>query len=238
LAECVICKRRLPQGDGSSICDICIDHLRRPFRERKVCPRCGRPLGPGSETVCFECATRPSSFGRVYPGAFYRDPVAALVKRMKYGGEAYLATPLAYLLADALLEALPQYDVLVPVPLTAKKLAERGYNQSELVARRLFQIGGPRVIRALIKTQDHPAQAGLSRAERLTNLSGTIALHPRHGRSIVGKSVLVIDDVFTTGATVHACADVLLAGDAGQVDVAVIATGYAIPTEFRDQITR
>jgi ComF family protein len=230
LPRCVVCGHPLPVQDHRSICDICLGYLRRPLVARDCCRLCGRPLARAERDFCRECSKREESFGRVHPGALYRDPVATLVKRMKYGAEPHLAAPLTCLIAEAVGPWLKEYDCLVPVPISRRKMAERRYNQSLLLARRLLQMGGPPVVSALTTVKDHDAQATLSRTERQENLSGSISVPACRRSTLARKSVLLIDDVFTTGATAHACACQLLSAGAARVDVAVIAIAVMIST--------
>jgi ComF family protein len=154
----------------------------------------------------------------------YGGAVARAIARFKYERRPDLARPLGDLLwravepdADALSGA-----IVVPVPLHPRRLAERGYNQSALLARRLAGRLGARVAPlALARTRDAPAQATLDRRDRLSNLQG--AFRAREADRVRGRTVLLVDDVRTTGATLACCAEALAAAGAAGVAAAVLA---------------
>jgi ComF family protein len=154
-----------------------------------------------------------------------------LIHALKYGGRFRLAAPLGAMIAAALeaegLKERARRSVLVPVPLSARRRASRGYNQAALLARETARgLGLPRrrvAARALKRVKEAPPQAGLGRAERLKNPAGTYAVDERKRRRIEGRHVLLVDDVLTTGATAGECARLLLEAGAADVIVAVVA---------------
>jgi ComF family protein len=120
-----------------------------------------------------------------------------------------------------LTKQLTQSDFLMPVPLSDKRLRERGFNQSLLLARRL---SSARCIdQGLIRVRDTAAQAGLSRAQRQVNLTHAFAVHPKHIRHLAGKKLLLVDDVVTTGSTLQACSLALLHAGAASVNAVTLA---------------
>jgi ComF family protein len=151
----------------------------------------------------------------------YHGPLGDAVRKLKYQGRTDLAAPLAERLA-ASLRPLKAHEgaTFVPVPLHPKRLADRGYNQSALVARKLGQIlGAPVEPRALVRLRVTGEQAALARAERLLNLRGAFAL--RYPGTL--SNVVLVDDVVTTGATALACARAVEAGGGRVVAVAALA---------------
>jgi ComF family protein len=177
---------------------------------------------------CSPCAAQVEPAGTQDPtrlAAFvYGGPIAETIVRLKYGARPDLARPLGDLLYRA---AMPHVDVLrgalvVPVPLHPSRLAERGYNQSALVGGRLARhMGAPFDAMALARVRDTTQQAKLDRAARLANVDGSIRV--RHAGRVQGRTVLLVDDVSTTGATLAACADALLGAGADEVRTAVVA---------------
>jgi ComF family protein len=155
--------------------------------------------------------------------------VLALLHRFKYGGCVELAGPLAALLRAAFRRHFPGVgiDAIVPVPLHAKRLRSRGFNQAELLVRRWQalhphdQAGGILLPGALIRRRHTPAQAGLGRKERMVNLRGAFSAGPKD--AVCGMRVLLVDDVYTTGATVGECARVLAGAGAARIDVLTLA---------------
>ena len=186
------------------------------------CVLCG--AGSADEMVCAPClASLPAldpGIHRVVAPFEYRFPIDRLVQRFKFAGDLAVGRWLALqLAARARGEARPQ--LLVPVPLTRKRLRARGFNQTVEIARAVSrQLRIPAAIRMLERTRDAPAQAGLSRRARRANLRG--AFRCRRG-ALAGLHVALIDDVVTTGATADAAARALKRAGAARVDVWAIA---------------
>jgi len=202
-----------------------------------VCPRCAACDAAVAAAVVF-CPVCASAAQRVVPAprvraanavdahaAFiYGGSIARAIVRLKYEQRPDLARPLGDLLWTSiqLYRSTRGDAVVVPVPLHPARLAERGYNQSALlahcVARRLR---APLDTVALERARDTPRQTSLDRRTRAENVAG--AFEVRHGRGIVGRTVLLIDDVRTTGATLEACAQVLRSSGAACVRSFAIA---------------
>jgi ComF family protein len=212
---CPTCDRPLPAGAPSPLCAACRAAIVVPVA--CPCARCGGPAPPGG--TCVSCVQRCPAFtgaralGPYRPGD-PRDVLARAVQQLKYHARRELAAPLGELLA----EHYPYADdaLLVPVPLHLSRLRARGYNQALLLARALARrrrlACDPRL---LVRTRATPEQAELDADARRTNVRGAFAL--RRGTRPSHPSVVVIDDVLTTGATADACARALIAGGAGQV---------------------
>ncbi len=195
------------------------------------CAACDSPV-PRLAVFCPSCASTVEVDGHgggdaafVYGGA-----VAQAIVRMKYESRPDLARPLGDLLwrsiasrAEALRDVL-----VVPVPLHPSRLAERGFNQSSLLARRVAgHLGAPFAPLALARGRDTPKQATLDREARLANVAG--AFRTREPARVCGRAVLLVDDVATTGATLQACAHALRAAGAGAVATAVLARAGLFP---------
>ena len=177
---------------------------------------------------CAECASTVDPIEPARPdscAAFgYGGAIAQAIGRLKYEARPDLARPLGDLLARALYphaEALRD-AVVIPVPLHPYRLAERGYNQSALIARRVARALGTAILPvALIRTRDTPAQAALDRAARGSNVVD--AFRVRDPARLRGRAVLLVDDVKTTGATIKACRAALLKVHATSIADAVVA---------------
>jgi ComF family protein len=158
---------------------------------------------------------------------------AELVREMKYRGKDWYADTVAaimaaryFALADSETGELPSYDYLLSVPMSSGKKAVRGYDQAELIAARLSRRIGVRVLKkTLTRTRDTDVMSGLSKDERRINLGGAFYVSCGMINTLAGKNLLLADDVYTTGSTVDACAEALLAAGADNVDVIVFATG-------------
>jgi ComF family protein len=194
--------------------------------------RCGACDVPVARRAVF-CAACASTTERPLPPA--RDPralaafvyggaLARAITRFKYEGRPDLARPLGDLLWSAMAPQASELrgSVIVPVPLHATRLAERGYNQAALLANRVaWRLGAKVRATALARTRDTPRQATLDRTDRLSNV--TQAFHVREPRAVAGRAVLLVDDVRTTGSTLRACMAALTQAGAASVRTAVLA---------------
>jgi len=181
---------------------------------------------------CGACLTRPgtSALQACAAAVDYAYPWDGLIARFKFQGEPGWASQFAcrMLQAPRSITLLSQSDLLVPVPLTAARLAERGYNQAwELVKalKRLCTatVAAQPVADALVRVIEAPDQHHLTRERRLRNLHGVFAPHPWHASRLSGAHVLLVDDVTTTGATLQAAAQALCQAGAERVSALVFA---------------
>lgn len=192
-----------------------------------VCDLCGTPLpgeGDGVSVHCDDCMAiaRPWSGGRA--ALVYSGTGRSLVLALKHGDRTDIARPAARWLARAAAPVTAPGALLVPVPLHPFRLIRRRYNQSALLARALArETGCDWLPDALVRIRRTPGLDGRSRAERFTILADAIRPHPRAGRRLAGRDVLLVDDVMTSGATLAASAEAALASGAASVCVAVLA---------------
>ena len=187
------------------------------------CAGCGIPLSPpaAEPARCGACLTQTLPFDRALAAAPYRGTVQTAIHLFKYQGKHGLAEPLARLLVPLLQEA-PAVDLLVPVPLHPRRLRQRGFNQAALLAYRLGRRTGlPFHPDALTRVRWTPPQVTLERETRLRNLRGAFALAVPE--AVAERRVGLVDDVYTTGATVRECARVLKQGGARTVTVLTLA---------------
>jgi ComF family protein len=209
--RCYLC--RGASRRGAVLCAPCLGDLPRLAGPR--CPRCTLP-GPEG-TPCGRCLAHPPQYDATVAALVYAFPADVLVQALKYRGELALAPLLGTLLA-ALLPGDPEVDVAVPVPLSARRLRERGYNQAMEIARSLP--AAPRLAPELCaRVRDTPAQSELPWAARARNVRDAF----RCTRALEGRSVAVIDDVMTTGATLDAVAAALKRAGAARVVNWVVA---------------
>lgn len=203
--------------EGDFICSACRQSL--PTLPASVCPRCGHPQ-PGGE-LCPACAV-PSGIDGLRAPYVFQGVVRQAVHELKYRNLRTLATPLAMLLRDALAARPVPGDVLVPVPLHQRRLRERGYNQSGLLARELGNLTGmPAVEGCLLRRRYTSPQARTaSAAERQQHMAGAFACRDARLR---GRRVILLDDVATSGATLDAAAAALKAAGATSVWGLVVA---------------
>ena len=196
---------------GSWLCDRC--HARIRFLEEPLCPNCGREV-EFAGAHC-GCRHRLRSLWRVRSAAAYDGPVEEAIHRFKYEGWRALAPALAGLCVAHLAADVPPRAVLIAVPLHPRRRRARGYNQAELLAadlRRRLHLAGPRG--RLARLRDTAPQVGLDRLRRQANVDDAFVWQ---GPRLTGESVVLVDDVTTTGATLEACAAAIRAGGSGHV---------------------
>ena len=185
---------------------------------------CGAPfITPyplDDEGRCAVCRGGLAGFDAAYSYGIYDGTLRKLIQTFKYGNVPVLAQPLAVMLGLAIPRER-RFDVIVAMPMHWKRRWQRGFNQAALLADVVGKRLGVPVSNAVRRRKATPPQAGLTGAQRRTNMSG--AFEVRNAAAIQGKRVLLIDDVFTTGATAGACARVLKRAGAAQVAVATIA---------------
>lgn len=206
--------------EGTWLCDSCLRRI--PLRTEQQCPVCRKRVTPSGET-CFSCQGDTSLDG-IFVASRYSVPLLSrAIHTYKYRFVEALSEPLGDLLTEAVRQSdLPLPDALVPVPLHPRRLRFRGFNQSELLARKLgASILPDRILPVetlLLRTRyTMPQMKTESKEERLKNLKGAFALSKKDASDIRGKSFWLVDDVVTTGTTLEECATVLK--DAGAVSV-------------------
>jgi ComF family protein len=214
------------------LCPICIERF-KPLKS-PMCPRCGFMFKSreGADHLCGECLEAGSSFGIARAVGVYEQALMVVVHDLKYGEKVQLAYPLSQLLISVFLKYWQDrpIDIITPVPLYAKRFRTRGFNQAYLIIRYwtdLLLDTHPiptqiRIERSLLsrKRPTRP-QTGLGRKERLWNVKGAFRL--QEADLIKDKAILLVDDVYTTGATAGECAKILLDGGASQVDILTLA---------------
>jgi len=218
--SCLLCGE--PTDTPQPICTPCESEL--PWLGYQ-CNVCALPL-PMSGLRCGQCATRPPAFERVVAPWIYDFPVDTLVTRFKHQAKWPLGRLLGELLAQSIQhhfdEGLERPDALVPVPLAARRLRQRGFNQAALLARWLSKrVQIPCEENLLLRIQDTPAQQALDARARRRNLRQAFALVP--DALLQNRHLALVDDVLTTGATAQTLARLLLDAGAARVDVYCLA---------------
>jgi ComF family protein len=214
------------------LCPICSSGFL--LVESPKCSRCGMMFKSrqGEDHICGECLDSPKRFQMARSAGIYKDTLMAVIHCFKYKGKIQLSRPLGTLLFAAFGSFWDKMniDLIVPVPLHSKKLRMRGFNTSFLLVKDWVGIAKflnvrlpviPVDTNVLARRRWTEPQTGLGRKERSANIKN--AFNMSDGSKISGKRILIVDDVYTTGATVNECAKVLLKGGAGRVDVLTLA---------------
>lgn len=222
-AECRICDTPLDGFTRVPVCRGCLN-APAPLEADYFCATCKAPFQNDfpldANGVCALCRSGLLGFDSVASFGFYEGALRGLIHLFKYSG----MRPLAGRLSRLLERALPiddRYDVIVPVPLHWRRRWQRGFNQAELLARGVAKRRRIPILNALRRGKPTVNQAGLSSAGRRRNIAG--AFQARTGADLHGKRVLLVDDVFTTGATASACAVALKKAGAASVSLVTLA---------------
>ena len=224
---CVHCRGLVEDGDYRYLCALCarrIDFVRPPF-----CGTCGHPFFGVLEEgrICPHCAGLDAAYGRGRTAVLFRGPARSLVIELKYHGGRHVLRDIEriFRLSPAVV-AQARGAVLVPVPLSSRKLRERGFNQSFLLASALARAAGAgaRVAPLVRRVADTPTQTAFDRRSRQDNLKNAFALAGRVDFD-ARQRYLLVDDVFTTGSTINSCARVLRRAGCLNLDVATFAHG-------------
>ncbi len=223
---CQLCREGRATPAESFVCSRCRAEVR--LIEPPLCERCGAPY-QGDISVPFECAKCRATeffFRSARSAALARDPLLEVIHRYKYQRALWFEPLLADLLIGAARPELSRerWDWIVPVPLHPTKRRQREFNQAERLGKHLSAATGIAqncgLLRRVLPTQ---SQTHLSREERWENVRRAFAM--RRGGKLQGERLVLVDDVFTTGATTNACARVLKAAGAGEVCVWTVARG-------------
>ncbi len=176
--------------------------------------------------LCHRCRRQPIDPLRGIRGLFfYKGPISQSLRALKYQGVRELAPILGRYLSAYIRDHALSIDYLIPVPLHSQRLAERGFNQSELLALEVTQTLGIPTQRAwLQRIRPTQPQAHLTREQRLVNVAGAFAVTA--DASLQGRTILLIDDVATTGATLRACAQALHAAGASEIWALTVARAH------------
>jgi ComF family protein len=193
------------------------------------CVRLGIPFAydPGPDVLSLEAIADPPAYGRARAVARYDEVARALIHALKYGDRLDLVPILGAWMAAAGKDLLAEADALVPVPLHWRRLWMRRFNQSaalaEAIARSTARSSALPVVHALKRRRATAQQVGLSRAERAGNVQGAFKVPQDAKPEVIGRRLVLVDDVLTSGATAEACARALLRAGAQSVDVLVFA---------------
>ncbi|MBQ3513298.1 MAG: ComF family protein [Lachnospiraceae bacterium] len=220
--KCPFCNE-IRELRGSKICGECFREL--PVRRPPFCLKCGKPVEREEYEFCYNCRNRLPEFDRAYPMLLYRKKVPEVLARFKYKNDRQIGRILIQELGKETMAELKllRIDGIVPVPMYWKKEKARGYNQAYLLAKEIGKIlERPVYKNYLVRTISTAAQKELSESERKKNIKKAFKM----GKNVVKLNhILLVDDIYTTGATVSACTSVLKEAGTKKVYVTCIGIG-------------
>jgi ComF family protein len=224
------CRARIPipsppaAPEDLLLCRRCLAGLTPPPAPR--CERCGFPLGTGRAFVgaCLQCRDWDPALGRARAAVLDRGTGAVMVRGLKYHGWEALSREMGKaMVREGRGKVLLPGSVVVPIPTTPRRRARRGYDQAELLAREVAARSGNPLRHTLLRRGDGRSQVGLHPQERWTNVRDAFAATGPGREAVHGASVLLVDDVLTTGATLCSAARTLVEAGAARVDALVFA---------------
>ena len=220
---CHICHSYIPNANALHICPTCHDLL--PLVVSPLCSICGIPfIGAGGDHRCGACLAHPPRFDIARAHFLYEGPIRDLIHSFKYSQRTHLGYPLALLSLKgvSVLSADHKPHLIIPVPLHRSRLRQRGFNQAVLLGRELSrQLALPMVPDALSRNRPTEPQITLAAEKRRINVKGAFSVaRPDH---VVGKRILLLDDVMTTGSTMNECSKELKMAGAEMVIAVTVA---------------
>ena len=213
--KCLFCGKELDFDSRYCTCDECIKML--PFLRGKVCKYCGEPI-KSNATYCMRCKTHiDRGFDSARAEFLYLGCIKDAIINLKYFGKKYYAEYLSNFLYDVYVREAMNCDLVIPAPISKKSLKQRGFNQTELLCSAFEKHGlvvNTSAVRKVLETEN---QAALNFKDRQTNLTGAFKVVDK--AAVKNKNILLIDDIFTTGATVSEISFTLKKAGAKRVDV-------------------
>lgn len=228
--RCLLCRVFLAEGEGHSgdrrilFCDACLAGF--PELTGPVCRACSKPFAPntGEDHFCEDCLRRRPRYEALHAPYVYAENLMSAIHHLKYGARPLFAGSLGPLLGRYARKVMPDGGqmLVMPVPLHPKRLRERGFNQSLLLARHVAKsLRAPLDFMGLRRERHTLPQTGLSREERRKNMRRAFRLTPQ--AKVRGRTILLVDDVATTGNTLEECARVLRKAGSERVVCLVLA---------------
>lgn len=214
-SQCAVCRA----WPARPVCDDCVARFAQPVAR---CRRCAIAL-PLPSADCGQCLREPAPLDGCHAAVAYDFPWSALIAQFKFQGQAGWARSFAVLMRSApwVEPALDAADLVLPMPLSRERLAERGFNQSLLLARELAPSRTDPAL--LLRVRHTPSQASLDASARRENVKGAFAVEPTRADALRGRRIVIVDDVMTSGASLRAAAQAVRAAGASQVVGIVLA---------------
>lgn len=229
---CMSCGAIIDSSREYMLCDECMEKF--SWNTGATCECCGKALGRALAGLCYNCMEKSHEFEKGYSCLSYGSREKAPILGLKHGEKAYIAKALGQMLCDRLAKVVESeydgvipWDIIIPVPIHISRLLKRGYNQTELIGAEVSKGLGTEMKTNILLRKRPAAKSGGTVQRRQKNIEGAFAVSDEAGKSGVlrNKNILLIDDVYTTGATADECSRALLSAGAAKVHIAVIATG-------------
>lgn len=214
--KCVFCEDELGKNPHNFTCKHCFKNL--PFIA-ECCSKCGMVMLEEFNGICPDCRNNNYYFDRAISVFIYKDEIVRTIHNLKYNGDKPLAEKLATYLIEAYATTEFNADIITAVPMHPNKLKVRGYNQAELLAQAVAEKFNIPYLPLCRKVVDNPTQTALSYMERKTNIKGVFAFNAEYKQDVKNKIVLIIDDIFTTGATSNELTSIIKKAGANKVYV-------------------
>lgn len=217
--KCIICNDELKEKNKYCICQVCMQKL--PFKTGKICYKCGDNI-VGSGSYCLHCKDHEKPYEFARASFTYEKPIKTLIYELKYSRGKFLAQYLSLFLVDEFIKQNWQVDAVIPVPLYVSREKKRGFNQATLLSSQFQNLLNLQIdTTSLIRTKNTPTQTKLTKEQRKSNLEK--AFKVTNKQNIKNKNILLVDDVFTTGATIEECATALKKAGAKNVYAITLA---------------
>lgn len=226
---CISCGNLIDGTRPYSLCDRCLKTIR--WANKKTCIRCGKILRIGYEQdICADCIATKHQFQRGYCCVEYGDAERTLIHRFKYKDEPHLGKKMAMAMYDRIEWENLEVDLVVPVPMYPPKQKIRGYNQAGILGKSLAKLmKKPYNEKVLIRVRETEPMSALGAEERAKNVRNAFGISEKCKNiietDIVGKTILLVDDIYTTGSTVDSCGEILLNAGAKNIFVYAFAAG-------------
>jgi competence protein ComFC len=227
---CENCGKEIKESKGYAICEDCLSQIKTI--SSPYCYQCGKPLSSlvffEEKAICSDCLNEKGHFYFSRSVAYYQGVMKKCIHLLKYKKQVKLVQPLGNLMVDYLLRNntihIREIDLIVPVPLFKEDYTRRGFNQSGLLAEYIAEYFSiPYTEHLLIKNRDNLSQVGLSKKERFNNVRHVYSINSSFEKAFT--NVLLIDDIYTTGATVKACCRELKKTSLKKLSVLTLARG-------------
>jgi|AntRauTorckE6833_2_1112554.scaffolds.fasta_scaffold25670_2 ComF family protein len=217
--KCINCNSELNTKNKYCICSKCLKQL--PYNNGHTCYKCGDKI-TGSGSYCLNCKDTQKEYEQARSPFLYSGIIQKLIYKLKYSKGKYLANYLSLFLVDEFIKHNWQVDLVVPVPLYKKREKLRGFNQAHLLSSEFEKSLNIKISKnELIRVKNTPTQTKLSKNERKNNLQKAFKVVNKN--AFKNKNVLLIDDIFTTGATVDECSTALKKAGAKNIYVLTLA---------------